>query len=94
MIRDDETPDRRFRLLPPRSTASGLRAADAPFDLILANGHIVDGTGSPWYAGDVGIRDGRIAAIGNLGQAPAKRRIDAPARSWPRDSSTCWGSRS
>jgi N-acyl-D-amino-acid deacylase len=47
------------------------------FDLIIAHGHIVDGTGSPWYSGDVGIRGGRIAAIGNLAGAPAKRTIDA-----------------
>ncbi len=38
----------------------------AQFDLVIRNGHIIDGTGSPWYSGDVGIRDGRIAAIGNL----------------------------
>lgn len=55
--------------------APALRA-EAPFDLVLANGRIVDGTGSPWYSGDVGIRDGRIAAIGNLTGAQAKRRID------------------
>ena len=34
-------------------------AADSPFDLVITNGHIVDGTGSPWYSGDIGIRDGR-----------------------------------
>jgi N-acyl-D-amino-acid deacylase len=55
-------------------------AAEPAFDLILANGHIVDGTGSPWYAGDVGIRGGRIAAIGNLAQAQAKRRIDVAGK--------------
>ncbi len=47
------------------------------FDIIIRNGHIIDGTGSPWYSGDIGIRDGRIAAIGFLGAAPAKRTIDA-----------------
>ena len=47
------------------------------FDLVITNGHIIDGTGSPWYSGDVGIRDGRIAAIGNLSQAQRKRTIDA-----------------
>jgi N-acyl-D-aspartate/D-glutamate deacylase len=51
--------------------------AEGPFDLIIANGHIIDGTGSPWYSGDVGIRGGRIAAIGNLAHAAAQRRIDA-----------------
>jgi dihydroorotase/N-acyl-D-amino-acid deacylase len=53
---------------------------DAPFDLVLEHGHVVDGTGSPWYSGDVGIRDGRIAAIGNLAGAPAKRRLDVAGR--------------
>ncbi|MHB8475362.1 MAG: N-acyl-D-amino-acid deacylase family protein [Steroidobacteraceae bacterium] len=57
----------------------GARAwgADAPFDLIIAGGHVIDGTGSPWYAADVGIRHGRIAAIGKLKSAAAGRRIDA-----------------
>src|ERR1700736_1475961 len=50
------------------------------FDLVITNGHIVDGTGSPWYSGDVGIRDGRIAAIGNLAAAPRKRTIDAAGK--------------
>jgi len=47
------------------------------FDVVVTNGHIIDGTGSPWYSGDVGIRDGKIAAIGNLSGASAKRTIDA-----------------
>lgn len=46
------------------------------FDLVLTNGHIIDGTGSPWYSGDVGIREGKITAIGNLANAPRKRTID------------------
>ena len=55
-------------------------AADSPFDLVITNGHIVDGTGSPWYSGDIGIRDGRIAAIGNLSSAARKRTVDAKGR--------------
>jgi dihydroorotase/N-acyl-D-amino-acid deacylase len=51
--------------------------ASTSFDLVIANGHILDGTGSPWYSGDVGVRDGKIAAIGNLGEAARKRTIDA-----------------
>jgi N-acyl-D-amino-acid deacylase len=47
------------------------------FDIVVTNGHIIDGTGSPWYSGDIGIRDGKIAAIGNLSEAPRKRTIDA-----------------
>ncbi len=54
-----------------------LAAAINPYDIVIRNGHIVDGTGSPWYAGDVAIRAGKIAAIGNLGAVPARRTIDA-----------------
>src|SRR5487761_42970 len=49
----------------------------AQYDVVITHGHIIDGTGSPWYSGDVGIRDGRIAAIGNLADAPRKRTINA-----------------
>lgn len=52
----------------------------ASFDLVITNGHIIDGTGSPWYSGDVGIRDGKIAAIGNLTDARRKRTIDAAGK--------------
>src|SRR5579872_3857198 len=53
-------------------------SAQAPvFDLVITNGHIIDGTGSPWYSGDLGIRDGKISAIGNLSAAPRTRTIDA-----------------
>lgn len=54
--------------------------AQAPYDLVIRNGRIIDGTGSPWYSGDVGIRDGRIAAIGHLGDAPARRTLDAAGK--------------
>ena len=54
-----------------------LAAANGPYDLVIRNGRIVDGTGSPWYSGDIGIRQGRIARIGNLTGAAAKRTIDA-----------------
>ena len=47
------------------------------FDLIIANGMIVDGTGFPRFAGDIGIRDGVINKIGRLQSASANRVIDA-----------------
>jgi len=50
------------------------------FDLVITNGHIIDGTGSPWYSGDIGIRDGKIAAIGNLADTPRDRTLDAQGR--------------
>jgi N-acyl-D-amino-acid deacylase len=55
---------------------SRAQAPNSAFDLVITNGHIVDGTGSPWYSGDVGIRGGKIAAIGNLSDAPRTRTID------------------
>jgi dihydroorotase/N-acyl-D-amino-acid deacylase len=56
-----------------------LRSAQT-FDVVIRNGHIIDGTGSPWYSGDVGIINGRIAQIGVLTNAPAKRVIDAQGK--------------
>jgi dihydroorotase/N-acyl-D-amino-acid deacylase len=47
------------------------------YDVVITNGHIIDGTGSPWYSGDIGIRAGRIASIGILTASPRKRTIDA-----------------
>lgn len=46
-------------------------------DLIIEHGTIVDGTGNPRFAGDVGIRRDRIMEVGDLREAGAKRRIDA-----------------
>src|SRR5258708_731057 len=70
-----------FVLLIALASADRLIAqAPTPFDLVITNGHIIDGTGSPWYSGDVGIRDGRVAAIGNLAAAPRKRTIDADGK--------------
>lgn len=46
------------------------------YDLILAGGRVVDGSGAPWFRGDVGIIGDRIASVGNLAKATAKRRID------------------
>ena len=56
---------------------SWAQASTQPFDLVITNGHIIDGTGSPWYSGDIGIRGGKIAAIGNLTDAQRTRTIDA-----------------
>jgi N-acyl-D-amino-acid deacylase len=50
------------------------------FDIVIINGRIIDGTGSPWYSGDIGIRDGQIASIGNLSSARRARTIDARGR--------------
>src|SRR5688500_14726879 len=47
------------------------------FDTLIVNGRIVDGTGNPSYIGDVGIRGGKIAAVGRLVGRKAARTIDA-----------------
>ena len=62
------------------AACSSVAQSNSAFDLVIINGHIIDGTGSPWYSGDVGIRDGRIAAITNLSAAPRKRTIDAAGK--------------
>ena len=48
-------------------------------DLIIRNGQIIDGSGSPGFIGDIGIKSGRIAAIGRITEA-AKETIDATGR--------------
>ncbi len=50
---------------------------EEPYDLVIRNGRIVDGTGNPWYVGDVAIRGDRIVAVGRVPPAAAKREIDA-----------------
>lgn len=55
---------------------SGLAFDGADFDIILRNGKIINGTGNPWFYGDVGIRHDQISAIGNLENQKAKRVID------------------
>jgi len=57
-----------------------VRAQAPAFDLVITNGHIIDGTGSPWYSGDIGIRGGKVAAIGNLSATEHKRTIDAAGK--------------
>lgn len=54
--------------------------AATTYDLLIRNGHIIDGTGNPWYAGDVAVSGDHIAAIGDLREAHAKREIDVQGR--------------
>jgi len=53
-------------------------SAQAPqYDLLIVGGHILDGSGSPWFAGSVAVKDGRIAEVGRLPKASARQTIDA-----------------
>lgn len=61
----------------PAAPAQSAPHADLPFDVLITNGRVVDGTGAPWFRADVGIVGDRIAAIGQLAGREAKTRIDA-----------------
>ena len=66
-----------------RPATPGLTPDRGPYDVIIENGRLVDGTGNPWFAGDLAIRGDRIAAItiaGGLRRATARERIDAANR--------------
>lgn len=52
-------------------------AQEPPFDLVVRNGKIVDGTGNPWYFGDLAIKGDRIAVVGRVPARSGKREIDA-----------------
>ncbi len=65
------------------AAASAMVAAQAQparFDVLIRNGRVMDGSGNPWVQADVGIRGGRIAAVGRLTGATATRTIDAADR--------------
>jgi N-acyl-D-aspartate/D-glutamate deacylase len=56
---------------------SPAHAQTAAYDLLITNGHILDGSGNPWFEGSIAVKDGKIAAVGRLVGAAAKRTIDA-----------------
>src|SRR5690242_19967633 len=52
-------------------------AAEEPYDLLIRGGKIVDGTGNPWFHGDLAVRGQKIVALGKVPAAKARREIDA-----------------
>jgi N-acyl-D-amino-acid deacylase len=54
-----------------------LRAQPAAYDLLIRGGHVIDGTGNPWFRADVAVREDRIVAVGPLTKARGAREIDA-----------------
>ena len=64
--------------LAAHSLASGQEQPTQPFDIVIRGGKIVDGTGNPWYSGDVAIRGDRIHAVGAVAtETNARLVIDA-----------------
>jgi N-acyl-D-amino-acid deacylase len=64
----------------PRQSAIGAPDPRGSYDVVIANGKIVDGSGNPFVYGDVGIRADRIVAVapaGALARASARQRVDA-----------------
>ena len=57
-------------------TSTGAQAP-AAYDLLIRNGRVLDGDGTPWFAADIGVRGDRIVAVGNLHDARGTREIDA-----------------
>lgn len=57
-----------------------LVAAAADYDVLIRNARVIDGAGNPWFRADVAVKEGRIAAVGNLPNASAARTIDARER--------------
>ncbi|MBC7401016.1 MAG: D-aminoacylase, partial [Mucilaginibacter sp.] len=51
--------------------------AQQHFDIILKNGKIIDGTGNPWFYGDVGVVKNKIVKVGDLSRSKATKTIDA-----------------
>jgi len=63
-------------LLMSAAAPAGLTAQAPQYEVILRGGRVFDGTGNPWIRTDVGVSDGRITAVGRLGDATAEREID------------------
>jgi N-acyl-D-amino-acid deacylase len=57
--------------------ALGARQPAPSYDLLVKNGRVLDGTGNPWFPADVAVSDGRIVAVGALGEARATTVVDA-----------------
>ena len=57
--------------------AGSLWGQGTGYDIVISGAKVVDGSGAPWFYADIGIRGDTIAAVGMLGGAAAKLRIDA-----------------
>jgi N-acyl-D-amino-acid deacylase len=71
-----------FFLSVAAAVSAGFASAQSPpaFDLLIQGGRVLDGTGNPWFPADIGIRDGRIVAVGTLIGAKATRVVEATGK--------------
>ncbi len=58
------------------TASAGVAAQQPVYDIVLRGGRVFDGTGNPWVRVDIAVSDGRIAAVGRLGEVAAGREID------------------
>jgi N-acyl-D-amino-acid deacylase len=61
----------------PFAPVAGSAQESGPFDVLIQGGRVLDGTGNPWFRADVGVRGGKIVAVGQLTGAQAQRVVDA-----------------
>jgi hypothetical protein len=76
------------------SGAPGVAQGTPVFDTVIQHGRVIDGTGTPWFQADVGIRAGRIAAIGSLPHMSHDGQLMRADSSWRPVSLTCLASQS
>jgi len=57
--------------------ASSAAVSVAPYDLVITNARIIDGTGNPWFRGSIAVNEGRIVKVGFFDTSGAKQIIDA-----------------
>jgi N-acyl-D-amino-acid deacylase len=62
------------------ASVGALSQARAPYDVVIRNGRVLDGSGNPWLRRDIAIAGDRIVALGNLSEAQATRVVDAADR--------------
>jgi N-acyl-D-amino-acid deacylase len=70
----------RWLVLAAALLSASVAAEQPPYDLLIRNGRVLDGTGNPWFPADVAVRAGRIVAVGSLAGAQASRVIDATGK--------------